>query len=90
MDEAPKVLPAFTVGPLDFYKCNQMPFRLINTSATFQRLMELCLGELQLRWCLIRSFVCNPKRPSVKQSMKWQVSSNLADEPTLADVLPPI
>ena len=28
------------------------------------------------------------KRPSVKQSMKWQVSSNLADEPSLAD-LPP-
>ena len=24
----------------------------------------------------IRSFVCNTKRPSVKQSMKWQVSSN--------------
>ena len=38
---------------------------------------------------LIRSFVCNTKRPSVKRSMKWQVSSNLADEPTLADVLPP-
>ena len=38
---------------------------------------------------IIRSFVCNTKRPSVKQSMKWQVSSNLADEPTLADVLPP-
>ena len=38
---------------------------------------------------LIRSFICNTKRPSVKQSMKWQVSSNLADEPTLADVLPP-
>ena len=37
---------------------------------------------------LIRPFVCNTKRPSVKQSMKWQVSSNLADEPTLADVLP--
>ena len=29
------------------------------------------------------------KRPSVKQSMKRQVSSNLADKPTLADVLPP-
>ena len=28
---------------------------------------------------LIRSFVCNTKRPSVKQSMKWQVSSKLAD-----------
>ena len=25
---------------------------------------------------VIRSFICNTKRPSVKQSMKWQVSSN--------------
>ena len=25
---------------------------------------------------LVRSFVCNTKRPSVKQSVKWQVSSN--------------
>ena len=25
---------------------------------------------------LVRSFICNMKRPSVKQSMKWQVSSN--------------
>ena len=36
----------------------------------------------------IRSFICNMKRLSVKQSMKWQVSSNLADKPSLAD-LPP-
>ena len=28
---------------------------------------------------VIRSFVCNTKRPSVKQSMKWQVSSNFSD-----------
>ena len=34
---------------------------------------------------LIRSFVCNMKRPSVKQSIKQQVSSNLADELSLAD-----
>ena len=34
---------------------------------------------------LVRSFVCNTKRPSVKQSIKQQVSSNLADEPSLAD-----
>ena len=26
--------------------------------------------------CIIRSFVCNTKRPSVKQSVKQQVSSN--------------
>ena len=33
----------------------------------------------------IRSFVCNTKRPSVKQSIKLQVSSNLADKPCSAD-----
>ena len=35
----------------------------------------------------IRSFVCNTKRP-VKQSIKLQMNSNLADEPSLANVLP--
>ena len=34
--------------------------------------------------CFFRSFVCNTKRP-VKQSIKQQVNSNLADKPSLAD-----
>ena len=46
-------LTAFTVGPLGFYECVHMPFGLTNAPATFQRLMESCLGELHLSWCII-------------------------------------
>ena len=30
-----------------------MPFGLTNTPATFQGLMELCLSDLHLNWCII-------------------------------------
>ena len=53
MDKASKPLMAFTVGLLGFYKCDCMPFRLLNAPGMFQRLMETCLGDLQLNWCLI-------------------------------------
>ena len=53
MDEASKPLTAFTIGPLGFYECERMPFRLTNAPATFQRLMESCLGDLHLNWCII-------------------------------------
>ena len=53
MDEASKPLTAFTVGPLGFYECERMPFRLTNAPATFQTLMESCLGDLHLNWCII-------------------------------------
>ena len=48
-----KPLTAFTVGPLGFYNCVQMPFGLTNALATFQHLMETCLGEIHLKWCII-------------------------------------
>ena len=53
LDEESIPLTAFTVGPLGFYECIQMPFRLTNAPATFQRLMESCLGNLHLNWCII-------------------------------------
>ena len=53
LEEEAKPLTAFTMGPLDFWKCEHMPFRLTNAPATFQRLMESCLGELHLNWCII-------------------------------------
>ena len=53
MDEESKQKTAFTVGPLGFYEFNRMPFGLCNAPATFQRLMEACLGELVLETCLI-------------------------------------
>ena len=44
---------AFTVGPLGFYECIRMPFGLTNAPAMFQKLMESCLGDLHLNWCII-------------------------------------
>ena len=41
------------MGHLGFYECERMPFGLTNAPATFQRLMENCLGELHLDWCII-------------------------------------
>ena len=53
MEEESKPLTAFTVDPLGFYECERMHFGLTNAPATFQHLMENCLGELHLNWCII-------------------------------------
>ena len=52
MDEASKHYIAFTLGNIGFFECEYMPFGLCNTPATFQRLMQNCLGELKLTYCL--------------------------------------
>ena len=44
---------AFNVGNLRFYECKQVPFGLCNAPATFQQLMQNCLGELNLTYCII-------------------------------------
>ena len=45
MDEESKQYTAFTLGSMGLYECESMP--------TFQRLMQNCLGELNLTYCLI-------------------------------------
>ena len=53
MEEASKQYTTFKVGSLGFFECNCMPFGPCNALATFQRLMQNCLGELNLIYCLI-------------------------------------
>ena len=53
MDEESKQYTAFTLGSMGLYECESMPFRLCNALPTFQRLMQNCLGELNLTYCLI-------------------------------------
>ena len=53
LEEEAKPLTAFTMGPLGFWECGHMPFGLTNAPATLQRLVESCLNELHLNWCII-------------------------------------
>ena len=53
MAEESKQYTAFTLGSMGLFKCDRMPFGLCNAPATFQRLMQNCLGELSLTYCLI-------------------------------------
>ena len=53
MDEASKPYTAFMMGNLGFFECKCMPFGLCNAPATFQRLMQNCLGKMNLTYYLI-------------------------------------
>ena len=53
MDEESKQYTAFTLGSMGLYECESIPFGLFNVPPTFQRLMQNCLGELNLTYCLI-------------------------------------
>ena len=53
MEESSILYTAFTVGPLGFYMYIRMPFGLTNALATFQQLMESCLGDHHLKYYII-------------------------------------
>ena len=53
MEEDSKKYTTFTVGMLFFFQCEHMPFGLCNAPATFQHLMQSCLGELNFATCLV-------------------------------------
>lgn len=53
ISERDKHKTAFTLGPLGFFECNRMCFGLTNAPATFQRLMNMCMGDLHLQTCLL-------------------------------------
>ena len=53
IEEKDKPKTAFQMGTLGFFEFNRMPFGLCIAPATFQRLMECCMGEMNLRDCLI-------------------------------------
>ena len=53
MEENSIPYTAFTVGPLGFYKCVHVPFGLTNAPAMFQCLIESCLGDYHLKYCII-------------------------------------
>lgn len=53
IEEKDKKKTAFTVGPLGFYEFNRMPFGLTNAPATFQRLMEHCLADMNFEKCIV-------------------------------------
>ena len=53
MEESSIPYTAFTVGNLGFFECLRMPFGLCNAPATFQRLMQRALGELEMTMCMV-------------------------------------
>ena len=53
MDEASKQYTTFTMGNIEFFEYECMPFGLCNAPATFQRLVQNCLDEFNLTYCWI-------------------------------------
>ena len=90
--EESKQYTAFTLGPLGFFECNRMSFGATNAPATFQRLMESCLGDLTLNWCIIYLDDVVVYAPTVKEHLVRleAVFQKLKDAATQVQTLPEI
>ena len=53
IEEKHKERTAFTVGPLGLWEYNRLAFGLSNSPSMYQRLMEECLGDLNMKICVI-------------------------------------
>ena len=53
MSEKSRQYTAFTIGSMGIFEFLRMPYSLCNAPATFQWLMQNCLGELNLTYALI-------------------------------------
>ena len=53
MEENSIPYTALTLEPLEFYECVHMPFEQTDALATFEHLMESCLGDYHLKYCII-------------------------------------
>ena len=53
MSKKSRQYTAFTIGSMGIFEFLRMPYGLCNTLATFQQLMQNCLGELNLTYALI-------------------------------------
>ena len=79
MEESSKPLTSFTVGPLGFYECERMPFRLTNAPTMFQCLVQSCLGNLHLQYCIIYldDIIVFSKTSEEHLDMLWAVFEQL-------------
>ena len=53
MSRESKQYITFILGSMGLYECESMPFGLCNAPPMLKRLMQNCLGELNLTYCLI-------------------------------------
>lgn len=53
IEESHKQRTAFTLGPFGLWEFNKMAFGLTNSPATYQRAMTECLGDLNMKICVV-------------------------------------